>query len=282
MYSSAISNFGSIGQSNRAAANFFLDSLAFYRNSLGLPVTTFWEIWDQWGQVGVAVSMEIIAFKPTSVLQGISALERATKFQRLQCMVAEVDISMIKRILVSSKTYLSELQQEDNSHEKFWNEYDVAIEVAARSDVIRRFVRMMIRRILKLGQDEPLNDEENFPELGMDSLRMIEMKNTVQSAMGNRVKITVNSVKDCNNINELTARLLQLLSDNSITSFFPSTREEFLELTREDSLLPSHVIPAGPHCLTSEIETILITGVAGNLGPYILREIASRPSIKKN
>jgi NADPH:quinone reductase-like Zn-dependent oxidoreductase/acyl carrier protein len=223
MFSSAVSNFGHIGQSNRAAANFFLDSLAFYRNSIGLPATTF--NWDQWGQVGVAASMEIIAFKPTSVLQGISALERAMKSQRLQCMVAEVDISMIKRVLVSSKTYLSELQQEDNSHEdikinkeKLWNEYDAAIEDVARSDLIRRFVRMMIRQILKLGQDEPLNDKENFQDLGMDSLMMIEMKNMVQSAMGNRATITVNSLKDCNNINELTMRLLQLLNDDNNTS----------------------------------------------------------------
>jgi acyl carrier protein len=223
MYSSAISNFGSIGQSNRAAANFFLDSLAFYRDSIGLPATTF--NWDQWGQVGVAASMEMIAFKPTSVLQGISALERAMKSQRLQCMVAEVDISMIKRALVSSKAYLSELQQEDNSHEdikiskeKLLNEYDAAIEDVARSDLIRRFVRMMIRQILKLGQDDPLNDEEKFQDLGMDSLMMIEMKNTVQSAIGNRATITVNSLKDCNNINELTTRLLQLLIDANNTS----------------------------------------------------------------
>jgi hypothetical protein len=78
---------------------------------------------------------------------------------------------------------------------------------------------------------------------------------------------TENSLKDCNNKNELTTRFLQLLSDDNITTFVPPTREAFLEPTREDSLLPSHVIPAGAHCLPSEIETILITGVTGNLGP---------------
>jgi thioester reductase-like protein len=286
MYSSAASNFGSGGQSNHAAANFFLDSLAFYRNSIGLPATTI--NWGQWGQVGVAANMEIIGMKPFSVLQGISALERVMKSQRLQCMVAEVDVSIMKQLFASSKTYLGELKLDHNSHkdiqinnEKLWNDYDAAVDDEGRSEAIRNFVRLMIRQILKLDQDEPLNDEENLQDLGMDSLMMIEMKNTVQSAMGKRVKITVNSVKDCNNINELTARLMQLLSGDSNTGFVPPTREEFLELTREDSILPSHVIPAGPHCLPSEIETILITGVTGNLGPYILREIARRPSITK-
>jgi thioester reductase-like protein len=286
MYSSAASNFGSGGQSNHAAANFFLDSLAFYRNSIGLPATTI--NWGQWGQVGVAANMETIGLKPFSVLQGISALERAMKSQRLQCMVAEMDMSIMKQLFACSKTYLGELKLDRNSHkdiqinnEKLWNDYDAAVDDEGRSEVIRNFVRLMIRQILKLDQDEPLNDDENLQDLGMDSLMMIEMKNTIQSAIGNRVKITVNSFKDCNNINELTARLMQLLSGNSNTGFIPPTREEFLELTREDSVLPSHVIPAGPHCLPSEIETILITGVTGNLGPYILREIARRPSTKR-
>jgi thioester reductase-like protein len=286
MYSSAASNFGSMGQSNHAAANFFLDSLAFYRNSIGLPATTI--NWGQWGQVGVAANMEIIGVKPFSVLQGISALERAMKSQRLQCMVTEMDMAIMKQVFPSSKTYLGELKLDRDSHkdikinnEKLWNDYDTAVDDEGRSEVIRNFVRLMIRQILKLDQDEPLNDEENLQDLGMDSLMMIEMKNAVQSAMSNRVKITVNSFKDCKNINELTTRLMQLLSGDSSTGFIPPTREEFLELTREDSVLPSHIIPAGPHCLPSEIETILITGVTGNLGPYILREIARRPSIKK-
>jgi hypothetical protein len=141
MFSSAVSNFGSIGQSNHTAAYFFLDSLAFYRNSIGLPATTI--NWGQWGQVGVAASMEIVAFKPFSVLQGLSALERAMKSQRLQCTVAEVDITTIKRALVSSKTYLSEFKLDGNSQEdikinkeKLWNDYEAATDDVGRSELL--------------------------------------------------------------------------------------------------------------------------------------------------
>jgi thioester reductase-like protein len=286
MYSSAVSSFGSMGQSNHAAANFFLDSLAYYRNSIGLPATTV--NWGQWGQVGVAANMEIIGLKPFSVLQGVSALERALKSQRLQCLVAEMDMAVMKQLFPSVRRYLEELKMNQNdktreihiNNEQFWNEYDAATTDESRSEVIRGFVRLMIRQILKLDKDEPLNDEENFQDLGMDSLMMIEMKNVVQSTIGKRATITVNSVKDCHNINELTAKLIQLLSGEDIEMIAP-TREEFLQLVKEDSLLPSHIVPAGLPCLPSKIRTVLITGVTGNMGPYLLRDIANRAEIQK-
>lgn len=64
----------------------------------------------------------------------------------------------------------------------------------------------MIRQILKLGKDDPMSDDENFQDLGMDSLMMIEMKNVVQSTIGKRATITVNSVKDCHTVTQLATR----------------------------------------------------------------------------
>jgi NAD(P)-dependent dehydrogenase (short-subunit alcohol dehydrogenase family) len=55
MYSSLAAVFGSIGQSNHAGGNYYLDSLVHYRNSIGLPGTTI--NWGQWGQVGVAANL---------------------------------------------------------------------------------------------------------------------------------------------------------------------------------------------------------------------------------
>jgi acyl carrier protein len=255
--------------------------LAYYRNSIGLPATTV--NWGQWGQVGVAANLEVIGLPPFSVLQGIFAFERVKKSQRIQSCVAEADFSIVKQLFPSSKRYLEELKlnQTDQikelqiNNEQFWNDYDAATDDEARLEVVKRFARMIIRQILKLDKDEALNDDENFQDLGMDSLMMIEMKNVVQYTIGKRATITVNSVKDCHTVNELASRLTQyLLSGESEVP--PPTREELIKLIEEDSELPETIVPASqPACLPSQIQTILLTGVTGNMGPYLLRRQTS-------
>jgi acyl carrier protein len=140
----------------------------------------------------------------------------------------------------------------------------------------------MIRQILKLGKDEPMNDDENFQDLGMDSLMMIEMKNVVQSTLGKRATITVNSVKDCHTVNQLATKLCNLLTGDDEDSSPTPTREELHKLIREDSILPESISSSPlPACLPSQIKTILLTGVTGNMGPYFLKDIAERKEITK-
>ncbi|MEL6463169.1 MAG: KR domain-containing protein, partial [Cyanobacteria bacterium J06621_15] len=57
MFSSAASLFGSPGQGNHVAANTFLDSLARYRQSLGLPGLSI--NWGVWSEIGTAAKLGI-------------------------------------------------------------------------------------------------------------------------------------------------------------------------------------------------------------------------------
>jgi thioester reductase-like protein len=285
MFSSAVASMGSMGQSNHASANFFLDSLVNYRNYIGLNASTV--NWGQWGQVGVAANIEIVGLKPFSPLQGISALERALKSQKSQICVCDADFSIIRQVFNGNRKYMEDLKLKQTDltkeimidNEQFWNDFDGATDEEGRLEVVKRFVRSMIRQILKFSKDDPMSDDENFQDMGMDSLMMIEMKNVVQSTLGKRATITVNSVKDCHTVNELSTKLVSLLSgENDVP---PPTREELVQLIREDSELPVHITPSTPHCLPSHIKTVLLTGVTGNLGPYFLRDIANRPHIDK-
>jgi len=54
LFSSASAIIGNLGQSNYAAANSFLDGLARYRRSIGLPALSV--NWGPWAEVGMAAS----------------------------------------------------------------------------------------------------------------------------------------------------------------------------------------------------------------------------------
>ena len=87
----------------------------------------------------------------------------------------------------------------------FWKNYDSAIDTKGRVDVIRKQVRECVRATLKIKGEENI-DGENLSNLGMDSLMKIEMSNQLQILVGDRIKLQINSVKDCNTIDELATR----------------------------------------------------------------------------
>jgi thioester reductase-like protein/acyl carrier protein len=166
--------------------------------------------------------------------------------------------------------------------EAFWRDYDATNGADGKISLVRKYLDTIIRGILRL-DDEDLDPNANFQDLGMDSLMLIEMKNNVQAVLGARSKISIGTLKDCKTINQTSARLVELISGED--GLQPPTREELQILIREDSQLRDDIVPPETGikevCKTSKIKTVLITGTTGNFGPYILREIANRPHIEK-
>lgn len=209
---------------------------------------------------------------------------------KTQVIPYEADLSTAKKVLASARGILFNIM--DSSvvsayqidGEKFWIEYDSASGVDAHNEILQKYIKQIIRITLKMNENEKIDNHASFQDLGMDSIMMVEMKNGLQASVGKRVKISINSVKDCRTVSELSARLVDIISGTEPITIL--TRDQIRELVYYDAKLPDNIQIGCNLALTlcplSKISTILITGATGTLGPYILRDLRQNyPSIKK-
>ncbi|CAL8129073.1 unnamed protein product [Orchesella dallaii] len=292
LFSSMASIFGTPGQCNHSAANTFEDAFAHFRHSIGLPATSI--NYGQWGEVGVATELDLPGIWPLSNLQGIKGLEYAIQSHRTQTAVLNVtSFVMMSKFYPHLSAYLDERFWKKCASgsggsmtiksDEFWQQYDSVSENDGKVEILKVQLRNIIRFILKLDEHETIGDDVNLQDLGVDSLMFVEIKNGLQTLLGERITVNASSLKDCNNIGHIANTLVTLIEGSHLqeeTAIRP-TMDEVVALIREDCELPHHItakVEQIPVCIT-EVRSVLVTGCSGNFGPYILKELSSLAQI---
>ncbi|CAL8113277.1 unnamed protein product [Orchesella dallaii] len=283
MFSSMTSIFGPIGQSNYAGANMFIDSLVHYRHSLGLCGQSI--NWGQWGEVGLSKDIQIPALRPFYVIQGFSALEMIMRSQKAQVSVLDVDFTVVRKLTGNIGGYLEELKISKDSGGfdvkmgNFWEDFNAVEDETQKMAVIKQYICNILRQILKLDDDETIDENMKFQEMGVDSLMMLELKNSLQSMLGKNITMNISEMQELTTVNKISAHLMDLISrangtkeENSYNFFTPAQKT----LIGEDLILPEHVQAHGVPCKPSDIKTVLLTGSTGKVGPYMVEALAKR------
>ena len=211
LYSSASALLGPPGQASYAAANAFLDSLAYYRRSLGLPCLTInWGPWssgmsatdvrrDFWSELG------LVGIKPD---QGHAFLDRFLRAGVLQATAIVVDWQRfldrfsggrhpaLLRELAGACTRPGTSERSDG----FLDGLD-SLPADARLPALREKIRGLALQVLGR-TSEPLDDHLSLIEFGFDSLMTVELRNALGSLIGARLPSTL--VFDYPTINELS------------------------------------------------------------------------------
>ncbi|MEL7407029.1 MAG: SDR family NAD(P)-dependent oxidoreductase [Cyanobacteria bacterium J06558_2] len=202
LFSSAVSLLGSPGQGNHVAANSFLDSLAHYRQSLGLPAMSI--NWGTWSDVGAAAEkqadqrlsqMGVNAIAPKS---GIAILEQlflsnASSLNQ-SAQIGVIDINWNKFLKQGQfSPFLSEFKQ--SQPQKPVTQIDLQAELEAviptdRRSLLLNSLRSELARVLGF-QTSEVDTKTGFFDLGMDSLTAIEFKNRLQNMIGFTLPSTV-------------------------------------------------------------------------------------------
>ncbi|CAL8087651.1 unnamed protein product [Orchesella dallaii] len=226
LFSSVVATFGTAGQSNHAAGNAFEDAFAHYRHSIGLPATTI--NWGQWGEVGIAKDIDINGMKGFSNAQGIAGLEYVMKTQRLQTAILSVDsYSKLCNIAPQLSVNLDERVWNESSNtsgssstnssvikiDDFWQQYDPITDNGGKVEYLKTQLRSILKNTLKMDNLEVIDDNISMQEIGVDSLMFVEIKNCIQTLLGDRVVVSINTIKNFGTVNLLAEALVKLINE---------------------------------------------------------------------
>jgi pimaricinolide synthase PimS1 len=200
LYSSVGGLVLTAGQANYAAANAFLDALAAYRHSLGLPATSL--AWGPWQGSEDAVNAELVRRSGLVALtesDGLTRFDAALGASEAVLVPARFDPDVL-RDLVAPPALLRGLVRpavRPAAHAAPTAEPDTFEDRLARTPAAQRprlvldLVRGQVAAVLGHEDGRAFEATKGFTELGLDSLAGLELRNRLAAATGLRLSATL-------------------------------------------------------------------------------------------
>jgi acyl transferase domain-containing protein/SAM-dependent methyltransferase/acyl carrier protein len=195
LFSSAASLLGSPGQANHSAANAFLDALAHYRRSVGLPAVSI--NWGAWSVVGAAARPSIRARLATHGMgtispdQGLRILEYLLSNSSVQVGVMPIEWPTVLRQFPrhTQPPFFAVIADEErrrpNSHARAG---ETILLRPKDSAAIQSYLRERVATCLRLPTPQ-VSLHKPLSYMGLDSLMAIEIRNRVKSEIEIEVPI---------------------------------------------------------------------------------------------
>jgi NAD(P)-dependent dehydrogenase (short-subunit alcohol dehydrogenase family)/SAM-dependent methyltransferase/acyl carrier protein len=200
LFSSGASLIGSPGQGNHAAANAYLDALAFDRRAQGLPGLSV--AWGAWADIGAAVQHQLsasTAFRLMAPAAALRCLGRLLQSDRVLVGVADVNWNELARRSLSSIPFLRVVMDSRAPAQKgagqaprasLRDELQAAIP-ARRRDLLQDRIAREAAQVLGIDPARPIDPERPLQELGLDSLMAVELRNALGQAVEHELPATL-------------------------------------------------------------------------------------------
>jgi NADPH:quinone reductase-like Zn-dependent oxidoreductase/acyl carrier protein len=224
VFSSIASVLGSPSQANYSAANAFVDALAHYRRSRGLPALAI--NWGPWSEVGMAARLfekrgtALRTMNPIPPSSGIQILERLVRSGVPQVVVMPVNWPEFARSLDGREppAVISELLAERGQavipkasevrREHLDRQRLLAMGPAEQHALLLSYLQSELARVMELESSE-LDPEESLNKLGLDSLMTLELQHMIEEGLS--AKLPMEILMGTPSLNELVTRLLGIL-----------------------------------------------------------------------
>ncbi|OBQ19025.1 type I polyketide synthase [Anabaena sp. AL93] len=242
-FSSVASLIGNAGQSNYAAANTFLDALAHYRRSQGLPSLSV--NWGPWGEVGMAATLA-----GRLKAQGWGIIPTEQGLQALNYLVKNEESAQVGVLPMNWPKFLERLPEITPFLENFQTNITSSQERPAlvsqlkatlaheRRTILMEHIRAAIRNVIGLNASTRIEPRQSLFDLGLDSLMAVELRNYLEKSVEHSLRSTL--LFDYPTLEALVNYLLQevlVLEDMSVqqTEDQTTSTQVFEELPEEEA-----------------------------------------------
>ncbi|MBG1264427.1 SDR family NAD(P)-dependent oxidoreductase [Nostoc sp. BAE] len=197
MFSSAASLLGSPGQANHVAANTFLDTLAQYRHSQGLPALSInWGVWSDIGAAAkrqIATQMSLRGIGAIAPDQGIDILEYLLTQSSAQVGVVPVNWSELLTQGLSSPLFTDfQTQAPSPIHQTSQLIQQLtSLGLSDRISLLINYLQTEVGKVLGLPPSQLPNTQVGFFDMGMDSLMMVELRSRLEATLNKVIASTV-------------------------------------------------------------------------------------------
>jgi thioester reductase-like protein len=288
VFSSAASLLGSPGQGNYAAANAFMDALAHYRRSLGLPGLSI--NWGPWGDAGMAASLSDrtqarLASGGVSTIapeQGLQVLKQLLGQTVAQVGVLPFEWSVFTKQLSSGRQLplFSELVSEASPQEEVKQpsaqQHQLIqrlkeVPASERQKLLMTYLQGKVAKVLGLS-NATLDTEKSLHDMGLDSLMAVELTSILRAEL--QVELPIRALIEDPSIDSIATLLInQLIPESANAEAKADVAANVLDLNAEAVLDPA-ISPDNAHIkAVDEPTSILLTGATGFLGAFLIQEL---------
>lgn len=221
MLSSISSVVGNIGQSNYAAANYYMNIFSEWLNQKNIPGYVF--CWGPFKESGMAVSdasieknMQMLGITLFNKEAGKHMIGEFFKKPYDQIVIADIDWSRFidSEAGEANKQFIMDLIKDGNSYKVENNGSYVSafedlshMEAEEREKYLSGKLQLICAKIMGFGKGQLPDKETSFKELGVDSLMVFSMRTSINKLLG--TDINVSSIFNYPTINKLTHYLIE-------------------------------------------------------------------------